>query len=267
MLEETPYDTVNNFLEFYQSYKKSCNKDLKSFFQNYVPPINRRHHMCVSLAMEIVHRISIACPNVADHLYIVSCEEAVESTQSYVENCDNKKIETAMHSLEKEHAMIVMKVIVNNREGLLLLDPGYHVARAVTIMKDQCYPHTGWFTQSDESHCKREYSYNLSKHSDKFVEWSERVTRGKEQTHEVSLVYVERPYRTAVDVTVRRNLVYGFRSLLSRNAKGRVCAGIYYPLTVNAQDANVTLFYNSPNNAPIKIKQKIGVFRDIEKVI
>lgn len=266
MLEETPYDTVNNFLEFHQSYKKSCIKDLKAFFHNYVPPINRRHHMCVSLAMEIVHRISIECPKVAEHLYIVSCEEAVESTQSYVENCDDRNNEAAMFSLEKEHAMVVMKVRVNNRDGMLLLDPGYHVARAVTVMKDQCYPHTGWFTQSDEPHCKREYSYNLSKYSNKFIEWSERVTRGKDQSHEVSLVYVERPYRTAVDVTVRRNLVYGFRSLLSRNAKGRVCAGIYYPLTANAQDAHLTLFYESPNNASIKIKQKISAFKDTDKV-
>lgn len=267
MLEETHYNTVNNFLDFHSSFRKSNQTDLQTFFQNYVPPINRRHHMCVSLAMEIVLRISEVYPDIQHKLYIVSCEEDVEPTGDYIEMCKEFNIDHAMYSLEKEHALVAMKLIVAGREGLLLLDPGYHVARAITIMKDQCYPHTGWFTQSDETHCKREYNYTFSSHSEQFVEWSERITRGLTQEHEVSLVFVERPYRTAVDVTVRRNLVYNFRSLLSRDAKGRVCAGLYFPVVSNGSDAQLTLFYDGPNDSSVKIKQKFSVFKDSDKVI
>lgn len=266
MLEETHYDTVNNFLELHKSFNTSANKDLRTFFQNYVPPINRRHHMCVSLAMEIVYRISLARPELAENFYLVSCEEAVESTKPYIDNCEERNIDTAMYSLEKEHALVVMKIVVAGREGMLVLDPGYHVARAVTVMKDQCYPHTGWFTQSDEPHCKRDYCYTFSKHSENFIEWSERVTRPTSQTLDVSLVYIQRPYRTAIDVTVRRNLVYNFRSLLSRNAKGRVCAGLYFPVIPNSQDSQITLFYDGQNDSSIKVKQKISIFKDVEKV-
>lgn len=223
--------------------------------------------MCVSLAMEIVVRLSETCPRLADHLFLVSCEEAVESAQPYIDNCKELGIENAMYNLEKEHSLIAMKVVVAGREGLLVLDPGYHVARAVTVMKDQCYPHTGWFIQSKESHLTREYCYRYSSTNEDFIEWSERTTRGDQQTHELSLIYVKTPYRTAIDVTVRRNLVYNFRSLLSRDAKGRVCAGIYFPVVQNGADSLFTLFYDGPNDQSIKIKYKFSTFMDETKVI
>lgn len=273
MLEETHYNTANNFVDFHKAYRgahsatTSPDGDLKTHFQNYEIPINRRHHMCVSLAMEIVSRIAEQHPQLAKHFYLVSCEEAVEEAEAYVQQCEEKDIEHAGPGLEKEHAMVAMKIAVAGREGVMVLDPGYHVARAVTVMKDQCYPHTGWFTQSDEPHCKREYSYVLSHHSANFITWTERMSRpGKQQQFEMSLIYIEQPYRTAIDVTVRRNLVYNFRSLLSRDAKGRVCAGIYFPVVPNPADAQVTLFYDSVNDTQVKQKFKFSLFKDPLKI-
>lgn len=268
MLEDTFYDTVHNFLDLRESFRRSGGSDLRLFFQNYTPPVNRRHHMCVSLAMEIVTRLADVLPALADHLFIVSCEEAVESADPYISNCQKgRSLEGVAHTLEKEHALIAVHISVAGREGLMILDPGYHVARAVTVMKDLCYPHTGWFTQSDEPHCRREYCYSFSTHSTSFVEWSERTTRGSTVNHELALIYVERPYRTAIDVTVRRNLVYNFRSLLARNAKGRVCAGIYFPV-VPGPEAQLTLFYDGANSASVKVKVKFSTFnrRDALKV-
>lgn len=273
MLEETHYNTANNFVDFYKAYRgansatTSPDRDLKAHFQNYVIPINRRHHMCVSLAMEIVSRIAELHPHLAKHFFLVSCEEAVEEAEAYVHMCEEKDIEHAGPGLEKEHAMVAMKVEIAGREGVMVLDPGYHVARAVTVMMDQHYPHTGWFTQSDEPHCKREYSYVLSHHSANFITWTERMTRpGKQQQFEMSLIYIDQPYRTAIDVTVRRNLVYNFRSLLSRDAKGRVCAGIYFPVVPNPADAQVTLFYDSVNDTQVKQKFKFSLFKDPQKI-
>jgi hypothetical protein len=268
MIEETYYDTVNNFIDFYQSFKESSTQNLQEFFQSYSPPVNRRNHMCVSLAMEIVTRIALLRPDIAENFFLVSCEEAVEDTVSYIAQCEQKTIESAAWSLEKEHALVAMKIVIAGREGMMILDPGYHVARAVTVMKDQCYPHTGFFTQSDEPGCKREYCYTFSHKSDSFITWRERTTRnGKDQSYEISLIYVERPYCTAIDVTVRRNLVYDFRSLLSRDAKGRVFAGIYFPVIANTADANITLFYDEGiDNKILKTKVKFAVFKDVSKV-
>lgn len=267
LLEETHYNTVNNFVDLYESFKQSKSTDLRAFFQSFTPPINRRHHMCVSLAMEVVSRISEVCPQLSDHLYLVSCEEAVEAIQQYILNCKQLGIDNAMYNLEKEHSMVAMRINVAGREGIMVLDPGYHIARAVTVMKDQCYPHTGWFIQSDEPHLKREYCYKFNALNDEFVEWFERTTRGDQVNHDSSLIYVKNPYRTAIDVTVRRNLVYNFRSLLSRDAKGRVCAGIYFPVTKDqGGDSTFTLFYDGSNGQSIKIKTKFNTFADEQKV-
>jgi hypothetical protein len=262
MLEETHYDTVHNFLDLHQSYRRSDNaKSLRKFFQKYQPPINRRHHMCVSLGMEIIARISDIYPEIADRFYLVSCEEALDDHLTYVEACEEDGIERIAYNLEKEHALVAMKVNVAGRDGILLLDPGYHVARAVTIMQDQAYPNTGWFTQTDEPACKREYCYSFAALSTKFVQWQERSTRGDKEKLETSLVFVDKSYMTAIDVTVRRNLVYNFRSLLARDAKGRVCAGLYFPIPASPSDTHITLFYLA-NEQSVKVKQRLSVFID-----
>lgn len=57
-----------------------------------------------------------------------------------------------------------------------------------------------------------------------------------------------------------------YRSLLSRDAKGRVCAGLYFPVSNGGGDAQLTLFYDGPNDSSVKVKQKFATFKDEEKV-
>lgn len=50
--------------------------------------------------------------------------------------------------VEKEHVAVCLRIQIGTgigavRSGYLLLDPGYHVSRVVTIMEDKLYPHTG----------------------------------------------------------------------------------------------------------------------------
>ncbi|XP_034476315.1 uncharacterized protein LOC117783163 [Drosophila innubila] len=287
MLEETHYNTVNLFVDFYRSFKRTRRSDLRSFFQFYDVPINRRHHMCVSLAFEIMARLVQMFPQLGQYLYVVSCEEQVADCNDYVQLDEEYGMNSADAGVEKEHVMVAMRFAIGERRGVMILDPGYHVGRAVTVMSDQSYPHTGnrifqnktsiqirfirtltnlsllsgWFNQSKESHLQRDYCYSYSQHSDKFVEWKEREIRGDEASFKTSLIYIAQEYMTAVDVTVRRNLVYNFRSLLSRDAKGRVYAGLYFPLVSNVQEAHLTLFYDGPNEQRVKAKLMFSAFK------
>lgn len=114
---------------------------------------------------------------------------------------------------------------------------------------------------------QRDYCYVYSKHSSKYVEWQEREIRGEKSTYKSSLVYVDQPYVTAIDVTVRRNLVYNFRSLLSRDAKGQVLAGIYLPVLANPNEAHFTLFYEGSNmEQRVKVKFLFNIFKNANKV-
>lgn len=173
----------------------------------------------------------------------------------------------AADSGEKEHVLVCLKIVINGRRGVLLLDPGYHVARVVTVMADKLYPHTGWFAQSDEPECKKEYNYSLCQNDNDYVEWHERQTRpGALEQTQVALIYVARPYLTAIDVTERRNLVYNYRSLVSRDTKGHVTAALYFSLGLdNIQ--TFTIFYRTSNGTKRKIKIPFNKFSSTTKVI
>lgn len=143
MLEETHYNTVNLFVDFYRSFKRTRRSDLRSFFQFYDVPINRRHHMCVSLAFEIIARLVQMFPQLGQYLYVVSCEEQVADCNDYVQMDEEFGMNSADAGVEKEHVMVAMRFAIGERRGVMILDPGYHVGRAVTVMNDQSYPHTG----------------------------------------------------------------------------------------------------------------------------
>lgn len=97
--------------------------------------------------------------------------------------------------------------------------------------------------QSDEPHVRKEYCYTFAENSD-YIKWTDRETRQGIETTSRSVIYIARPYVTPVHVTERRNLVYNFRSLLARNTKGHLIAGLYFPVKDGAKSV---LFYQDGN--------------------
>lgn len=264
LLEDRNYDTVGNFLKLYNLYKTHGSNNLSEFFHRYRPIISTEHHTCVGLALELWYRLqqlNQRFPNLSNHFYLVSCEEAIDTVPEYAGMGDN--IQLLADTLEKEHVLLALKINVMGRVGVLLCDPGYHVARVITVMRDKTYPHTGWFTQSSEDSLKKEYNYIFSTTNTKYVEWMERETRGGIQKHQVSLIYTSRPYLTAIDVTERRNLVYDFRSLLSRDTKGHLLAGFYFK--VSPGNKEFTVFYQE-NGRKRRVKMDFDMFLHKNKV-
>lgn len=246
LLREHRYDNIYNFLRFYKDYVASSESVLDRFYRKYQPLITNEHHTCVGLGFELLHRLRALnkrFPGIASGLYLVSCEETIGDIAGYVGG------PPAADSGEKEHVLVCLKIEISGRRGVMLLDPGYHVARVITVMDDKSYPHTGWFVQSDEPNCKKEYNYFLCTNDPDYVEWHERETRpGALERTQVALIYVARPYLTAIDVTERRNLVYNFRSLLARDTKGHVTAGVYFPVVLDMNNAQTfTIFYQTSN--------------------
>jgi len=84
----------------------------------------------------------------------------------------------------------------------------------------------------------------------------ERSPRGQSVEH-ASLIYVEAPFLCAVQCTERRNLVYNFKSLLARDTKGHVLAGLYFDL--GAPD-RLTLFCKDDEGGKIKKKIHFNTF-------
>lgn len=127
-------------LRFYNEFKNSKETHLAHFMLAYQPPITPEHHTCVGLGLALLNKLKALdhrFPGLASRTYVVSCEEAVEDIVTYVKEDPDPTL------VEKEHIMIALKLKIADRKGLLLLDPGYHVARVVTVMEDELYPHTG----------------------------------------------------------------------------------------------------------------------------
>lgn len=264
LLRELRYDTIGNFLKFYKDYVASGESVLERFYRKYQPLITTEHHTCVGLGFELLQRLrglNKRFPGISSGLYLVSCEETIRNVASYVGG------PPAADSGEKEHVLVCLKIEINGRRGVMLLDPGYHVARVITVMEDKLYPHTGWFIQSDEPNCKKEYNYFLCANDPDYVEWHERkiCVDALERT-QVALIYVARPYLTAIDVTERRNLVYNYRSLLARDTKGHVTAGVYFPVLLDMNNAQTfTIFYQTSNGKK-RVKMAFSKFYGSPKI-
>ncbi|XP_043275812.1 uncharacterized protein [Venturia canescens] len=238
---------------------------VERFYHKYQPLITHKHHTCVGLGFELMRRLyklNERYPGISSGLYLVSCEETIGDIAGYVGG------PPAADSGEKEHVLVCLKIEINGRRGVLLLDPGYHVARVVTVMADKSYPHTGWFTQSEEPNCKKEYNYSLCAEDSDYVEWHERENRpGALERTQVALIYIARPYLTAIDVTERRNLVYNFRSLLARDTKGHVTSGIYFPIVLDVNNGqHFTLFYQT-NTEKVRVKMPFNKFSSTSKIV
>ncbi|XP_063386682.1 uncharacterized protein LOC134672654 [Cydia fagiglandana] len=237
---------------------------LEEFFPKYNPPIRAHKHTCVGLGMEVIKRLKVLekdFPGISKSMMLVSCDENIQDLVDYTTSFPGPQgflIET-----EKDHVMAAIHVKIDGRPGIFLSDLGYHISRVVTAMADRCYPHTGWFTQSDEPHCRKDYNYQFNLQNPNYVEWHERETRGDKTKAQVSLMYVAKPYLTAVEVTEKRNLVWDLRSLLARDPKGRLTAGIYFPLKPKTQE--FTMFFDS-NNGKQRKKLKFQTFLELQKI-
>lgn len=163
--------------------------------------------------------------------------------------------------MEKEHVAVCLQIQIGlgigvERYGYLILDPGYHVSRVVTIMEDKLYPHTGkayyvkeannvsvtkcvviltyricflylgCFVQEDNGKKKKEYDYIMA-NSD-YIAWNVTETKAGYHSGWTNLIYVGQPYVSGVDFAERRNLLYDFKSILQRDCKGRLLAGMYF---------------------------------------
>ena len=96
-----------------------------------------------------------------------------------------------------------------------------------------CFAHlwvnAGWFKPGGTARSQRMYNYTLHP-SGRYVLWDVKETRRGVETCESALIYTHQGFVSPVDCTERRNLVYTFKSLLKRDSRGNVLAGVYFPL-------------------------------------
>lgn len=249
-------DSVSNLVAFYKSYKKSGLSNLTEFFHSYNMSVNRHEHNLVTINMEMVHRLSVKWPELNNKFYLVSGEQRVKSVQKYIENWNRLGIEKAVYNLIKNYTSVAMRIKISGREGVMLLEnPG------IIVMKDQEYPHTGCFVYSRRTPVETEICYKYNEISDGFIDWTH-YTKYNDETIE-HLVYVKNPFCSAIDVSLRRNLVSTLRGLTCEKDSRFVAGMVFY---VNPNDPQFNLVYEL-NGRNVNIDVKFNLFADLEKVI
>lgn len=235
-LKSRSYNTVGNFLSFYNDFKRYNPSHFLSFFKSYQPKIVPKSLSCVGLSLALVDKLIAADPYLQPYLFFASCEEWTDaSEEEYNGPPDDND--------SKEHVMVAMKILLGGRLGIILFDPGYHVPKPIIVMADADYPHTGWILASETVKCRKEYHYSLTKNCN-YVHWITRENRNGIETIWHSFIYVGQNFLSPVQVVEKKNLVYSFRTLVVRDERGPK-AGFYCNFEGQKQ---FTLFYKDSGN-------------------
>jgi len=252
-LKALPYDSVSSFFQFAQEFlaERHLYSSLREFFRSYDLPVLQGRNTCVGLAGDLLSRLSgleDRYPGVKDCLYMVSCEEIIEDVATY---CSGSS--PPLGSCEKEHIMICGRVTVSGRGGVVLMDPGYHVAVPITIMEDSAYPHSPPY----KAGATKVFSYRFHEANPLFVEWE--VDKGDGKVH-TNVVFIDKPFLTGLDHAERRNLVWPVKILANRSRDGVLTSGFYFSMK-KLEDCEVTFFLNDASGQNTKVKIPISYFR------
>jgi len=83
--------------------------------------------------------------------------------------------------------------------------------------------------KSDDGRVKKIYDYSLL--TADYVGWDVKSVKANgDKTLHTSLIFIGGKFLSAVEISERRNLIYDFKSLLRRDPKGRVVAGLYFSI-------------------------------------
>uniref|UniRef100_A0A8D8U6T9 Uncharacterized protein n=1 Tax=Cacopsylla melanoneura TaxID=428564 RepID=A0A8D8U6T9_9HEMI len=131
-------NNVDQFIRFIQAYKNQRNDKLEPFFNNYHVAFQKNVPHTpedpVSLLIEINRRLSENQESAKGKLYIVSAyvnpsDNLIEDVKKSIQNTGldfEKKAETELSKDQyQRHVAGVIKVKDGEREGIILLDPGY----------------------------------------------------------------------------------------------------------------------------------------------
>ncbi|XP_050544861.1 uncharacterized protein LOC126907539 [Daktulosphaira vitifoliae] len=219
LLKTINYDSVTNFIELYDQYKKNNHLSFEDFFRKYIPTLNKNANNCVGLALLLIEKLKQfddRYSGIKNCFYLVSCEINLQSFDKY----ENTEYPCPWLSVN-EHIMVALKIEIDGRVGVLLLDPGYPLDRVITVMNDQEYPNTGHFLSSTNP--EEVYLIEMIMQG-KYLQWS---IYDESNLKETNLIYIGAPYLSPISVTERRNLVFTYRFFFSLSEKGENLSGIF----------------------------------------
>lgn len=263
LLTSLNYDSITNFMQFhdYTQNVDVADSSVYELYQRFRPTIYRPSSTCVGLTLELLRRwqcLRFIFPGLIWAMAPLSCEESGPNIQH------DAKITSGAHELyipDKEHLLAGVHVRLHTRAGLLLSDPGYHVARIVTVMLDKEHPHTGEFQQVNEQGSRKFYEYTFCDTNSGYVLWQEQDYRPNGLKISDALIYANRPYCDGITFSEKRNIIYKFKSIVRRSHTGLTLAGMSFCLNPIFSKAKFSIFVQDRDNENKRLRKRISFKR------
>ena len=140
------YNTISPFNKFYQSFRKSGKEGLVDFVSGYGEDLVEQEDSlsCVGLTTILIQELQRAEKQYSHCFAHVSCEEVIKDVGAYSIGSPNNL---------KEHVIVAVRISLapprageQRRSGFVLMDPGYHVARARFVLLISASLLWGWRT-------------------------------------------------------------------------------------------------------------------------
>lgn len=122
------------------------------------------------------------------------------------------------------------------------MDPGYHIAKPITVMQDGLAPHSPPYISTFGNTVKTN-SYEFYEHNSAYVVWNLTKAKGSSDVEEQeSIIHVAHPFLSGYDIAERRNLVFNMKTLVNRTREGELASGMYFFLGP-IETAKLTIFW------------------------
>lgn len=231
------YNTYNSFRKFYKSFVES-KEDILDFILSYQTDLSTNSMSCVEMSLFLMNILIQEDKKYGRLFSLISCEEIFIESRTVIEGVLDKNSQLDTEVLI-EHVLVGLKFELSEekRSGFVLFDLGYHIARPIVVMSDTLYPHTGWFTASNNGKVKRERCHQII--NDKYIACKVRESKSNLSLKEMAnLIYIEKEFTRKDYATEIRSLIFKMKSFVVRNRKGAV-SGIYSFISTK----NVNVFY------------------------
>ena len=160
---------------------------------------------------------------------------------------------------EKDHVLSCLRVRIAGRPGVVLMDPGYHVALPITIMQDQQYPHSDPYIARN-GNATSTYTCAFYMPNPGYVTW--KVTKtvdGKEKYSFVNVIHITKPFLSGMDIAERRCLAYPTKALINRETNGELKSGLFF--NIKPMDlCHIIFFYADDNGKQVRTKIPLSYF-------
>lgn len=226
ILKDYPFNSMDDYLEFYADYKSS-KKDLESFFKSYKPKFHGRSGFVdfpVELLTQTTKILQKKWKSISHSMFLAATQLKLDIEEEDMKNLNENFLKTIMGK-KVNNVFAALKFSLSGHVGHILLNPGFGTNEPILVMKDGGNPLKDNIARHFD--VTNDVSFETSKSDNNFI-----IGRQKNSKDTISdiqyVIYVGLSYCSILDITQKMELLRYDRYLLKRDTLGMTIAGLSF---------------------------------------